>query len=53
MGYYEFFTRGLKPGIHYVEVDPENLCDDLVNKVGRSGTPERRVHAMQHQTASY
>lgn len=34
MGYYEFFTRALQPGVHYVEVDPDNLCDDLVNKVG-------------------
>ena len=33
MGYYEFFTRALKPGVHYVEVDPDNLCDDLVAKV--------------------
>lgn len=33
MGHYEFFTRALKPGVHYVEVDPENLCDDLVSKV--------------------
>ena len=45
MGYYEFFTRALKPGIHYVEVDPDNLCDDLVNKVGC--TP-----AKQHQLIS-
>lgn len=38
MGYYEFFTRELKPGVHYVEVDPNNLCDDLVTKVrGRQG----------------
>ena len=36
MGYYEFFTRALQPGVHYVEVDPDNLCDDLVNKVGYS-----------------
>ena len=36
MGYYEFFTRALKPGVHYVEVDPDNLCDDLVSKVCRS-----------------
>lgn len=33
MGYYEFFTRALQPGVHYVEVDPNNLCDDLVLKV--------------------
>ena len=33
MGYYEFFTRELKPGVHYVEVDPNDLCDDLVTKV--------------------
>ena len=36
MGYYEFFTRALKPGVHYVEVDPDNLCDDLVSKVSHS-----------------
>lgn len=33
MGYYEFFTRALKPGVHYVEVDPDNLCDDIIEKV--------------------
>lgn len=33
MGYYEFFTRALKPGVHYVDLDPTNLCDDLVSKV--------------------
>ena len=38
MGYYEFFTRALQPGVHYVEVDPDNLCDDLVNKVRSQAT---------------
>ena len=33
MEYYEFFTRALKPGIHYVEVDSDNLCVDTARKV--------------------
>ena len=33
MEYYEFFTRALKPGIHYVEVDQNSLCLDTAEKV--------------------
>ena len=33
MQYYEFFTRALKPGVHYVEVDSNNLCIDTARKV--------------------
>ncbi len=33
MEYFEFFTRALKPGIHYVEVDQNNLCLDTAEKV--------------------
>lgn len=33
MEYYEFFTRALKPGVHYVEVDANNLCIDTADKV--------------------
>lgn len=33
MEYYEFFTRALKPGVHYVEVDANNLCLDTADKV--------------------
>ena len=36
MEYFEFFTRALKPGIHYVEVDQNNLCLDTAEKVGTS-----------------
>jgi Glycosyl transferase family 90 len=32
--YYEWWTRALKPGVHYVEVsDGDDLCDDIVAKV--------------------
>ncbi len=31
--YYEWFTRALKPGIHFVEVDPETICVDTATKV--------------------
>ena len=44
MGYYEFFTRALKPGVHYVEVDPNNLCDDLVSKVREPISASLAVH---------
>ena len=33
MDYFEFFTRALKPGVHYVEVDSNNLCMDTARKV--------------------
>lgn len=33
MEYFEFFTRALKPGIHYVEVDQNNICLDTAEKV--------------------
>lgn len=46
MGYYEFFTRALKPGVHYVEVDPDNLCDDIVHKVSND-----ELHASVRNTA--
>lgn len=32
MEFYEFFTRALVPGVHYVEVDPRNLCADTAAK---------------------
>ena len=31
--YYEWFTRALKPGVHFVEVDPETICVDTATKV--------------------
>lgn len=31
--YYEWFTRALKPGIHFVEVDPDTICVDTATKV--------------------
>ena len=33
MEYFEFFTRALKPGVHYVEVDSHNICVDTARKV--------------------
>ena len=33
MEYYEFFTRALQPGLHYVQVDPGDLCNDTAFKV--------------------
>lgn len=33
MEYHEFFTRALRPGIHYVEVDSRDLCRDTARKV--------------------
>lgn len=33
MEYHEFFTRALRPGVHYVEVDSRDLCHDTARKV--------------------
>ena len=34
MHYYEWWSRALKPGIHFVEVsEGDDMCDDIVNKV--------------------
>lgn len=33
MEFFEFFTRALKPGVHYIEVDSRNLCHDAAVKV--------------------
>ena len=33
MEFFEFFTRALKPGVHYIEVDSRNLCHDAASKV--------------------
>ena len=33
MEYYEWFTRALQPGLHYVQVDPGDLCNDTAFKV--------------------
>jgi hypothetical protein len=33
MDFFEFFTRALKPGVHFVEVDSKNLCQDAAQKV--------------------
>ena len=35
MHYYEWWSRALKPGVHFVEVDEgDAMCDDIVRKVG-------------------
>ena len=39
MEYYEFFTRALQPGLHYVQVDPGDLCNDTAFKVGPLASP--------------
>ena len=36
MEFYEFFTRALVPGVHYVEVDSRNLCHDAARQVSCS-----------------
>ena len=36
--YYEWFTRALKPGIHFVEVDPDTICVDTATKVSLAHT---------------
>ena len=34
MHYYEWWSRALKPGVHFVEViEGEAMCDDIVRKV--------------------
>ncbi len=34
MHYYEWWSRALKPGVHFVEVDEgDAMCDDIVRKV--------------------
>ena len=32
--FYDFFTRALKPGVHFVEVDSADICNDVVTQVG-------------------
>ena len=40
MEFFEFFTRALQPGVHFVEVDSKDLCHDATLKVttGVSGS---------------
>ncbi|EIE18997.1 hypothetical protein COCSUDRAFT_54837 [Coccomyxa subellipsoidea C-169] len=33
MEFFEFFTRALQPGVHFVEVDSKDLCHDATLKV--------------------
>ena len=33
MEFYEFFTRALVPGVHYIEIDSRNLCHDAARQV--------------------
>lgn len=34
MHYYEWWSRALKPGVHFVEVsEGEDLCEDILSKV--------------------
>ena len=30
IAYPDFFLRALQKGVHYVELDPEDLCEDIV-----------------------
>ena len=41
--YYEWFTRALKPGIHFVEVDPDTICVDTATKVSFAHTTSSRL----------
>lgn len=35
MHYYEWWSRALKPGVHFVEVsEGDDLCEDILAKVG-------------------
>ena len=45
MEYFEFFTRALKPGIHYVEVDEKNICVDTAEKVTTPEQSRARSHS--------
>jgi Glycosyl transferase family 90 len=31
--YYEFFSRALVPGMHYIPIDESDICNDIVRKV--------------------
>ena len=43
--FYDFFTRALKPGVHFVEVDSADICNDVVTQVSRqAGEPCSCVH---------
>ena len=38
--FYDFFTRALKPGVHFVEVDSADICNNVVTQVGgQAGQP--------------
>ena len=37
--FYDFFTRALKPGVHFVEVDSADICNDVVTQVGGQAGP--------------
>lgn len=30
--YPDFFLRGLVPGLHYVQIDSDNLCEDMLGE---------------------
>ncbi len=42
MTYYEWWSRALQPGVHFVEVaDGPDMCDDVVNKVTYTSVLQR------------
>ena len=46
MEFYEFFTRALVPGVHYVEIDSRNLCHDAARQVScTASTVAFHMHA--------
>jgi len=51
MEYFEFFTRALKPGIHYVEVDEKNICTDTAEKVSNQDHKAGWVFGPRRQRA--
>lgn len=53
MEYFEFFTRALKPGIHYVEVDANNLCLDTAEKVLFSSQDRFCAFSPSHHLVSH
>jgi Glycosyl transferase family 90 len=44
--YYEFFSRALRPGVHYVQVDVDDLCESVVTAVSASGRQAARVDGL-------
>ena len=47
MHYYEWWSRALKPGIHFVPVsEGDDMCDDIVKKVVPRSTLQSRQECL-------